>query len=368
MLHSPDNWKIEARREAIASSNFAWRFASYSRGKRVSPLFFLGDAVSVLREIPSESIDFCMTSPPYWGKREYENGGIGLEADYSEYITKLAEVFEEVKRTLKHTGSFWLNMGDTYLNKRLLGLPWRLALYLMDNQNWILRNSIIWNKIKGSPDNTLDRLRNVHENIFHFVKSSHGYYYDADAIRATPKKAKVVNGSIVSATGVTGVRYKRQIELSTELSPSEKEAAFLGLQSMLDRVKRREVADFRMIIRGQQRATHSPSGKVSGRARELQEKGFYFLKYHPKGAKPSDVWEIIPEDSQGRRLHFAAYPEDICRIPILATCPKDGIALDPFCGTGTTMLVSSILGRKSVGIDISTDYLVEAHDRCVSLL
>ena len=355
-------------RESLVDSDFAQPFDEYLNGERVSPMFFLGDAVSILRQIPKESIDFCMTSPPYWGKREYENGGIGLEYDYSEYIAKLSEVFGEVKRTLKPTGSFWLNLGDVYHKKSLLGLPWRIALHLIDSQGWILRNSVIWNKVKGGPDNTKDRLRNIHENIFHLVKSSRGYYYDADAIRTTPQKARVVNGSIVSATGVTGVRYRRQIELSSDLSSSEKEAATQDLQSMLGQIERGEIADFRMIIRGQQRTTHSPSGRISGRARELHEKGFYFLKYHPKGAKPSDVWDIIPEDSQGRRLHFSAYPEDICRIPILATCPEDGIALDPFCGTGTTMLVASLLGRKSIGIDISADYLVEAHDRCVSLL
>ena len=368
MLQGQNGLNIRMQREAIVDSEFARNFTTYARGERVSPMFFLGDALSVLREIPSESIDFCMTSPPYWGKREYENGGIGLETDYTEYLGKLAEVFAEVKRVLKPTGSFWLNIGDAYHKKALLGLPWRLALCLIDNQKWILRNSIIWNKVKGGPDNTLDRLRNIHENVFHFVKSPRGYYYDTDTIRSTPRKARVVNGSIVSATGVSGVRYRRQIQLSTELSPSEKESALQGLQSMLKRIERSEVADFRMVIRGQQRTTHSPSGKVSGRARELQEKGFYFMQYHPKGAKPSDVWEIIPEDSQGRGLHFAAYPEDICRIPILATCPQDGIALDPFCGTGTTMLVSSSLGRKSIGIDISADYLIEAHDRCASLL
>lgn len=360
--------KMSMQRDAIARSDFAQHFTEYLNRERVSPMFFLGDALSVLREIPEESIDFCMTSPPYWGKREYENGGIGLESDSAEYVAKLSEIFEEVRRALKPTGSFWLNLGDAYHKKSLIGIPWRIALHLIDSQGWILRNSVIWNKVKGGPDNTKDRLRNIHENIFHFVKSSQDYYYDADAIRTTPKKAKVVNGSIVSATGVTGVRYRRQIELSSDLSPSEKKTALEGLQYMLGQVERGEIADFRMIIRGRQRTTHSPSGKVSGRARELQEKGFYFLRYHPKGAKPSDVWEIIPEDSQGRGLHFAAYPEDLCRIPILATCPQDGIALDPFCGTGTTMLVSSLYGRKSIGIDISADYLVQAHDRCVSLL
>lgn len=309
-----------------------------------------------------------MTSPPYWGKREYTNGGIGLETDYLDFIDRLVTVFSQVKRVLKPKGSFWLNVGDTYSDKQLLGIPWRLTLRLIDEQDWILRDSVIWNKIKGGPDNTLDRLRNVHENIFHFVKIPKGYYFDADAVRSNPKKAKVVNGSIVSATGVSGVRYKRQIELSTSLSDAEKRNAFAALEEMLNLISQGKIADFRMIIRGQQRTTHSNSENVSGRARELQEKGFYFLKYHPNGSKPSDVWDIIPEDTQNRPTHFAPYPEDLCKIPILATCPTDGIVLDPFCGTGTTMLVALKLGRKSVGIDISDEYIEVAIDRCNLLL
>ena len=129
------------------------------------------------------------------------------------------------------------------------------------------------------------------------------------------------------------------------------------MNDMLDRVRRGEIADFRMIIRGQQRTTHSNSVAVSGRARELQEKGFYFLTYHPRGSKPGDVWEIIPEDTQKREFHFAPYPADLCRIPLLATCPERGIALDPFCGTGTTNYVAKLLGRKSVGIDLCEEYL-----------
>ena len=120
-----------------------------------------------------------------------------------------------------------------------------------------------------------------------------------------------------------------------------------------------------MIIRKQQRATHSDSEKVSGRAKELNDKGFYFLKYHPNGSKPRDVWDILPVDTQNRSDHFAAYPEDLCKIPILATCLPQGIVLDPFCGTGTTMLAAKNFGRKSVGIDIAETYLQTAARRCI---
>ncbi len=332
------------------------------------PLFLLGDSQQVLRSFPAGCIDCCMTSPPYWGQRAYSGGGIGLEEAYGQYVERLLDVIGEVKRVLKLTGSFWLNVGDAYKRKGLAGIPWRVALAMTDRQGWILRNSVIWNKVKGGPDNAKDKLRNVHEHIFHFVKSERCYYYDADAIRRKPGRAKVVNGAIVSATGVSGVRYRRQIELSTALSEAEKQAAYPALDAMLDEVRLGKLSDFRMIIRGQQRATHSDSARVSGRARELAERGFYFLKYHPNGAKPGDVWDILPEDTQKRKLHFAPYPEDLCRMPLLATCPEGGIVLDPFAGTGTTNLVAFCLARKSVGIDLSPEYLRIAEDRCRLLL
>jgi len=341
--------------------------SDYLRSDERHPVLLLGNARDVLSSFPPDCIDCCMTSPPYWGQRAYSGGGIGLEASYEEYIDELLAVVSEVKRVLKPSGSFWLNIGDAYQRKSLVGIPWRIALAMIDRQGWLLRNSVIWHKVKGGPDNTKDKLRNLHENVFHFVKSDR-YYYDADAIRCKPGQARVVNGAIVSATGVSGVRYRRQIELSTSLSEPEKQAAFDALESILDEVRSGKLADFRMIIRGQQRATHSDSERVSGRARELAERGYYFLKYHPAGAKPSDVWSILPEDTQKRKGHFAPYPEDLCRVPILATCPEGGIVLDPFAGTGTTNLVAFWLGRKSVGIDVSEEYIKFAAERCRLLL
>jgi len=315
-----------------------------------------GDAAFALRQLPDESVDMCMTSPPYWGQREYDAEGIGLEPSWQSYADNLCAILDEVRRVLKPGGSLWLNIGDTYDAKNLTGVPWRVAFRLIDDHNWILRNDVIWNKLKGAPDNSKDKLRTIHEHVFHFVKQKN-YYYDADAIRSKPRDSSVVRGTVVSATGVSGVRYKRQIELSTALTPSEKVSALKALDTILDDIREKRISDFRMVIRGQQRTTHSDSTKLSGRAKELVQKGFYFLKYHPNGSKPSDVWDIIPEDTQHRGAHFAPFPTDLCRIPILATCPPDGCVLDPFCGTGTTLLVAKQLGRSAVGIDISPNYV-----------
>ncbi len=336
---------------------FGETFSDYLESAHNCPLVVEADSAIALGKLPEDSVDFVMTSPPYWGKREYENGGIGLEDNWEDYIQALDLVFEEVHRIVKPSGSFWLNVGDRYLNKCLVGLPWRIALHLTDRHGWILRNNVIWNKVKSGMDSSMDRLGNTHEPLFHFVKRPTGYYYDADSIRSKPRESKVEDGRVVTATGVSGVKYRRQIQLSTALDSVEKDKALRALRGVLDEVRLGELSDFRMVIRGQQRVTHSDKKRVSGRAKELEEKGFYFLKYHPKGSKPSDVWDIIPEDSQNRSLHFSPYPEDLCKIPLLATCPPNGIALDPFCGTGTTLRVAFSLGRKSVGIDKSLLHL-----------
>ena len=353
---------------SVITDGIATEMQRYLEGQSAAPMFICGDAAIVLQSFPSSSIDFCMTSPPYWGQREYSATGIGLESEYAAYITNLLSIFGEVRRVLKGCGSFWLNLGDAYLSKQLLGLPWRTALSLVDKQGWILRNDVIWNKVKGGPDTARDRLRNVHEYLFHFVKDPKAYYYDDNAVRKPPASSRVVNGCVISATGVSGVRYRRQIELSTVLAEKEKAEALAALEGILRDVQEGRLADFRMVIRGQQRTTHSDSARVSGRAREIQQRGFYFLKYHPDGSKMGDVWDIIPEDTQNRQTHFAPYPEDLCRIPIKATCPQEGVVLDPFCGTGTTMLVARQLGRKSVGIDVSAEYLDIAAGRCNLLL
>ena len=345
---------------------YATDFVDYQSAKSHQPLFLCGNALHVLRDLPAESIDFCMTSPPYWGQRQYASVGIGEEAGYKDYVRDLAAVCGEVKRVLKKTGSFWLNIGDTYQEKRLLGIPWRVALELTDNQGWLLRNDVIWNKVKGGPDNAKDKLRNVHEYVFHFTKQK-SYFYDVDGIRSNPKKSRVRNGAVISATGVSGVRYRRQIELSTALSEAEKKHAFAALEDILQEIVERQVG--RLSDDHPWPTTDDPFG--FGRRfrprRELREKGFYFLKYHPMGSKPGDVWDILPEDTQKRETHFAPYPEDLCKIPLLATCPEDGIALDPFCGTGTTNLVAFQHSRKSVGIDVADEYLKIAQDRCEGL-
>src|SRR2546421_3872809 len=113
---------------------------SYLHSEGRQPLFLLGGSLEILRSFPPGCIDCCMTSPPYWGQRAYSGGGIGLEETYGKYVESLLAIIAEVKRVLKPTGSFWLNVGDVYSHKALIGIPWRVALVMTDKQGWILRN------------------------------------------------------------------------------------------------------------------------------------------------------------------------------------------------------------------------------------
>ena len=326
---------------------------------------YLGDCLSVLKQMDSESVNSIITSPPYWGMRAYDNEEdsheIGNEKNFADYVKNLTDVFTEAKRVLKNDGSFWLNLGDKYVNKELLGMPWRVALALIDC-GWILRNDVIWHQLKGT-QSAKDRLRDSYEHVFHFVKSKK-YYYDADAIRIKPSKMPILDETTTtSSTGVSGKKYRKMIKESTELTEQEKINAENALDEVLAEIRSGLVNDFRMTIRGAQRAWHSDNTKISGRAKELVNKGYYVMKIYSKGHLPSDVWNIVTEDTWRTDSHCAVYPEELLRIPILATCPEGGIVLDPFNGTGTTVSASLKLGRRGVGIDLSPEYIETSKKR-----
>jgi len=190
-----------------------------------TPLFLQGDVVALLATFPSACIDCALTSPPYWGQRAYVSGGIGLEGTWQEYVNNLLTLFKELQRVLKPTGSFWLNIGDSYQQKTLLGLPWRVALAMTDTRDGYC--GIASFGTRSRVDQTMPKTSsatsmNMCSTSSHLTVTT----YDVDAIRSKPGQARVVNGAIISATGVSGVRYRRQIELSTALNASEKAALF----------------------------------------------------------------------------------------------------------------------------------------------
>ena len=329
--------------------------------------FEVGDNADLLKSVPSNSVDCVITSPPYWQQRVYEDYDgeisniIGSEETPEEYVENLMTVIREVKRILKPTGTFWLNIGDKFWKKCLMGMPWRVAL-AMQNEGWILRSDIIWDEMKGT-QSCKDRFRDIYEHVFQFVKSNK-YYFNADAVRIIPEKnAYEKGGEITSATGVTGKKYFSQINNSTVLTQKEKQNALNALNETLDEMRRGEIVDFRMTIRGEQRIYHSESTRISGRAKELHDKGYYVMKMRKKGFLPSNIWRIVPEDTWRKDTHCAVFPEELLRVPILSTCPEDGLILDPFSGTGSTVDAAVKLGRRGIGIDLSKQYTEIAKKR-----
>lgn len=318
-----------------------------------------------MRNIDDESVNCIITSPPYWGMRVYDNEEddheIGNEKKFCQYVENLTAVFNEARRVLKKDGSLWLNLGDKYIEKGLLGMPWRVAISLMDS-GWIMRNDVIWHQMKGT-QSVKDRLRDSYEHVFHFVKSKK-YFYDSDAILIKPSKLPTVkDGTTISSTGVSGKKYRKLINESNELTEQEKINAIKALDEVLDEIRSGIVNDFRMTIRGVQRTWHSDNAKVSGRAKELVNKGYYIMKIYAKGHLPNDVWNIVTEDTWRTDSHCAVYPEELLKIPILATCPEGGVVLDPFSGTGTTVSAAIKLGRRGVGIDLSSKYIKISTER-----
>lgn len=331
--------------------------------------FLKGDCREVLQKFPDESIDCVITSPPYWAVREYDvdkeytEKAIGNEKDPQEYVAKLVNVFSEVKKKLKPSGSLWLNIGDKFLDKNLVGMPWRVALALKDD-GWILRNDVIWDKMKANPISSKDRVRDIYEHMFHFVKRKK-YYYDHIAIRNMPGKMPEVDekGNVVSITGVSGKKYREQILKSKALNESERQEALKALENTLQKMREGKLYDFRMTIRDQQRTFHGDKEKFSGRAMELKKKGFYIIPCYPKGSMPADIWRIVPEDEWRKDVHYSVFPIELLELPIKATCPKDGVILDPFMGIGSAICTSMKLGRRALGIEISSEYIKIAEKR-----
>ena len=289
-----------------------------------------GDNLETMRTWPSNSVHCCVTSPPYWGLRDYgHDGQIGLEDTPEAYVARMVEVFREVRRVLRDDGTLWLNLGASFWNhspvrkssagafdkewtggkisagerrranghptlkmKDLVGIPWRVA-FALQADGWWLRQDIIWHKSNPMPESVRDRCTKAHEYVFLLTKRAR-YYMDMEPIREPIKESN--NGSI----------------RSPKLGPD--------------------------------RMTNS---------REMNEVQYAEIK----GANRRSVWTVATQPYSG--AHFATFPPDLIRPMILAGCPKGGIVLDPFIGSGTTGKVARELNRNYIGIDLNPKYCEE---------
>ena len=270
-----------------------------------------GDAIEKLKKLPEESVDLVVTSPPYYQLRDYgEEGQIGLEKSLKDFIKNLTKIGDEIHRVLKSTGSFYLNLGDTYAggsankkstfsNKCKMLIPHKVASSLIDN-GWICRNDIVWAKPNSMPESVTDRRSTKFEYVFHFVKQQ-DYYYDLDSIRV-PNETE--------AQGTPG----------TEKTQKES------------------------FVEGKR---WSDSTTLS--------------KRNPKGKNPGDIQEV--NTANNSEAHFAVFPKELIEPHIKSSCPEDGVVLDPFMGSGTTAVVSEKLGRDWIGIDLNKDYIEMSYDR-----
>lgn len=262
----------------------------------------LGNVSEEINKLPDSIFQAIVTSPPYFGHRDYsgeENKNeIGKEENVEDYVKTLVDVFRKVKPKLKDNGLLWLNLGDTYRNSNLLGVPWRVALGLQ-NDGWMLRSDIIWHKPNAMPSPVKNRPTVSHEYVF-LLSKGNDYYYDADAIREPH------------------VTFSEQSKMKGGRNHFGK-------------------------------AGGTPeAGKNSGS--QNLHKGRWDQAFHPKGRNKRTVWEIPL--SKFKDAHFAVYPEKLVEICILASTKERDYVFDPFTGSGTTGVVALKLGRKFVGIEL----------------
>ena len=278
-----------------------------------SPTFqvICSDVRKGLSRLNDSSVDTVVTSPPYYGQRDYESDiQIGHEKTIEDYVDTLVEIFGAVRRVLRPEGTLWLNLGDKYLNGQLQGLPWRVALALQAD-GWVLRSDIIWHKPNAMPSAVKNRPTTDHEYIFLLTRSTKDYYYDADAIREPH----------VTFTNQSRMKGGRK---------------HLG-----------------------KRGGTPETGKNRGNP-NLHD-GRWDQAFHPKGRNKRTVWSMPL--SKYRDAHFAVFPESLVEHCVKAGSPHKGVVLDPFCGSGTTGLVSLRIERDFIGIDCSQRYCDMASER-----
>ena len=290
----------------------------------------VGDCIDMMRTLPDQSVQTCVTSPPYFGLRDYGvDGQIGLEQTPAEFIARLVGVFREVRRVLRDDGTLWLNLGDSYAANRkpqpsptntrnksghvggqvvspglkpkdLIGIPW-LAAFALQSDGWYLRQDIIWQKPNCMPSSVTDRCTSSHEHIFLLAKSER-YYFDNKAIQED-----------AISDHQSGNGFKRPERLSYQNAD------------------------------GTARGNDAQWTGIGG----------------PRNKR--DVWSVPVRPFSG--AHFATFPPDLIRPCVLAGAPRGGVVLDPFGGAGTTAVVAMQEGRKSILCELNPEYAAMAERR-----
>jgi DNA modification methylase len=306
-----------------------------------------GDALTVLRSWPAESVQCVVTSPPYWGLRDYGvPGQLGLERRPTEYIDRLVEILREVRRVLREDGTLWLNMGDCYQDKQLQGMPWGVAFSLQVD-GWVLRQDNIWEKSNPMPESIRDRTTRVHEYIFHFSKSAR-YFYDQDA---TKEPASPLTGLRISQSTLARQQGGQKQDLYQQGAPGQNRPDRKPIDILKSVAKKANVGPKAEQVDmddpvGRPRSNPSFSAAVAGPTIDRNKRSVWKIPIQPV----SDA-------------HFATFPEALVQ-PCIAAGTKEGdVVLDPFMGSGTVALVALKMGRRFVGVELNPDYIKIAEDR-----
>jgi site-specific DNA-methyltransferase (adenine-specific) len=306
------------------------------------------DCKEILKNIPAESVDLVITSPPYFQQRDYGGDGIGNEKTIDEYIENIMIVFRECIRVLKKTGAVVFNVGDKYVDGNLLLAPYRFALQVQKENLARLVNEITWVKINPVPKQDPKKLIPATEPFFIFVKSN-DYYFNKEAF--LEYRDGCFNGRKKTNGNDIGKKYFDLIE-SSNLSKEQKEHARKELQEVIQEVKQGKIESFRMKINGIHALPYG--GQGGGRLTQLLTKGFTIIKIYGHSMR-KDVIESTVETIKGN-IHPAVYPEFIVRELIKLLTKENALVLDPFLGSGTTALAAKRLSRQYIGIEIHSEY------------
>ena len=303
------------------------------------------DILNATHDLKNNSIKCVITSPPYYKARNYGNTDqIGLEETPEKYVESLVNVFEGLRPKVTSDGNLFVNLGDKYdNNKSLMLIPTLFAVKMIDN-GWILRNKIIWYKPNHQPSPVKDRLTNTYEEIFHFTKQRK-YYYDLDSIRIPIEFDEKESEKVFE-------RFKGRIEQSG-LSEEQK---YLATEELIRlHVDNRINKDARLKISGSHKPLFGGDTNLSGRAKELETKGFYFHCNNPKGKNLGDLLSVSIKAHKG--IHEAVFPKELVTPLIKVGSGEGDLVLDPFAGTGTTCRVAEELGRVGIGVELNSEYV-----------
>lgn len=353
---------------------------------------YLGDVREEFKQIETESVDCCIISPPYWRLRTYLPPGhplkdkeIGSERTREDHIATILSLTLELKRILKSTGSFWLNYGESYgtsngdCEKSLLGIPWRIAIRMMDEQGWILRSDIKWIKqiyihnyignrglTMGSvlPTSCDDRFNQAGEYLFHFTKNK-DYYFNLDKVRLPIQTLENRPLGIERERDYPGAK-KNRFDYKPFYDKNKFNYRVRDSKKKIDqcpqfKATEEEVKKYREDIRAKEtrekgmHTFYSHSRRTRQEILEYKDKGIAKVKnlnwQNIKGKNLPNAWLIQTEPS--KELHFARFPAALCEIPILTSCPEKGTVLDFFMGSGQAGVTAIKLNRKFIGIDIN---------------